>query len=68
MSDNSTELDGLQASLEKLVHHREKSKIKGLNLVPISICFVPTFFITSYTCFKKVRIKIFNVLFKKKVC
>ena len=32
MSDNSTELDGLQASLEKLVHHREKSKIKGLNL------------------------------------
>ena len=32
MSDNSTELDGLQASLEKLVYHREKSKIKGLNL------------------------------------
>ena len=32
MNENSKELDGLQASLEKLVHHREKSKIKGLNL------------------------------------
>ncbi len=32
MSDNSTELEGLQATLDKLVHHREKSKVKGLNL------------------------------------
>tara|TARA_A200000113_G_scaffold188609_1_gene176399 strand:- start:1447 stop:1863 length:417 start_codon:yes stop_codon:yes gene_type:complete len=32
VSDNSTELEGLQATLDKLVHHREKSKVKGLNL------------------------------------
>ena len=31
MSENSTELEGLQATLDKLVHHREKSKVKGLN-------------------------------------
>jgi ApaG protein len=32
VSENSKELEGLQATLEKLVHHREKSKVKGLNL------------------------------------
>jgi len=32
VSENSTELEGLKATLEKLVHHREKSKVKGLNL------------------------------------
>ena len=32
VSENSTELEGLQATLDKLVHHREKSKVKGLNL------------------------------------
>ncbi len=32
MSENSRELKGLKATLEKLVHHREKSKVKGLNL------------------------------------
>ncbi len=32
MSDNSKEVEGLQATLEKLVHHREKSKVKGFNL------------------------------------
>lgn len=32
MSEESKELEGLKATLEKLVHHREKSKVKGLNL------------------------------------
>tara|TARA_B100001057_G_C22504085_1_gene815158 strand:- start:164 stop:580 length:417 start_codon:yes stop_codon:yes gene_type:complete len=32
VSENSTELEGLQATLDKLVHHREKSKVKDLNL------------------------------------
>ena len=32
MRENSVELEGLQATLDKLVHHREKSKVKGLNL------------------------------------
>lgn len=32
MNDDSVELEGLTASLEKLVHHREKPTIKGINL------------------------------------
>ena len=32
MRDSSTELEGLRAKLDKLVHHREKSKVKGFNL------------------------------------
>ncbi len=32
MKDESKELEGLCASLDKLVHHREKSTIKGINL------------------------------------
>lgn len=32
MNDDSIELEGLSASLDKLVHHREKSTIKGINL------------------------------------
>lgn len=32
MNENSKELDGLQASLDKLVHHKEKSSVKGINL------------------------------------
>lgn len=32
MNEESTELEGLQASLDKLVHHKEKSTIKGINL------------------------------------
>ena len=32
MREQSTELEGLQATLDKLVHHREKSKVKGINL------------------------------------
>ncbi len=32
MSEHSRELEGLQATLDKLVHHREKSKVKGINL------------------------------------
>ena len=32
MSEESKELEGLKATLDKLVHHREKSKVKGLNL------------------------------------
>ena len=32
MNENSTELDGLQVSLDKLVHHKEKSSVKGINL------------------------------------
>ena len=32
MRDNSTELEGLQATLDKLVHHKEKSSLKGINL------------------------------------
>ena len=32
MKDESIELEGLQASLDKLVHHKEKSSVKGINL------------------------------------
>ena len=32
VNENSKELDGLQASLDKLVHHKEKSTVKGINL------------------------------------
>ena len=32
MNEDSVELEGLTASLEKLVHHREKPTIKGINL------------------------------------
>ena len=32
MREESTEIDGLHASLDKLVHHKEKSTIKGINL------------------------------------
>lgn len=32
VSEESKELQGLKATLDKLVHHREKSKVKGLNL------------------------------------
>ena len=32
MNEDSVELEGLTASLEKLVHHREKHTIKGINL------------------------------------
>jgi len=32
VSEHSRELEGLQATLDKLVHHREKSKVKGINL------------------------------------
>ncbi len=39
--------------------------IKGLNLVPISICFVPTFFITRYIWFEKSRNRIFYGIFDK---
>ena len=39
--------------------------IKGLNLVPISICFVPTFFITRYIWYEKSRNRIFYGLFDK---
>ena len=40
-------------------------RIKGLNFVPISICFVPTFFITRYIWFEKSRNRIFYGLFDK---
>jgi ApaG protein len=32
VNENSKELDGLQATLDKLVHHKEKSTVKGINL------------------------------------
>ncbi|MDA8774804.1 ApaG domain [Opitutales bacterium] len=32
MKEESIELDGLNASLDKLVHHKEKSTVKGINL------------------------------------
>ena len=32
MKEESIELDGLHASLDKLVHHREKSKVEGIDL------------------------------------
>ena len=32
MNEESTELEGLHASLDKLVHHKEKSTVKGINL------------------------------------
>ena len=32
MNEDSIELDGLRASLDKLVHHKEKSTIKGAHL------------------------------------
>ena len=32
MKEQSIELDGLQASLDKLVHHREKSNVEGIDL------------------------------------
>ena len=32
MREESKEIDGLHASLDKLVHHKEKSTIKGINL------------------------------------
>ena len=32
MKEESIELDGLHASLDKLVHHKEKSTVKGINL------------------------------------
>lgn len=32
MKENSKELEGLKANLDKLVHHREKSSVKGINL------------------------------------
>ena len=32
MNEESKELEGLQASLDKLVHHKEKSTVKGINL------------------------------------
>ncbi|MBT3668502.1 MAG: ApaG domain [Opitutae bacterium] len=32
MKEGSIELDGLHASLDKLVHHKEKSTVKGINL------------------------------------
>ena len=39
--------------------------IKGLNFVPISICFIPMFFITRYVWFEKSRNRIFYGLFDK---
>ena len=32
MKEGSIELEGLHASLDKLVHHEEKSTVKGINL------------------------------------
>jgi ApaG protein len=32
VKEESIELDGLHASLDKLVHHKEKSTVKGINL------------------------------------
>mgnify|MGYP007000042762 len=32
MKEGSIELEGLHASLDKLVHHKEKSTVKGINL------------------------------------
>ncbi|MEC8244465.1 MAG: ApaG domain [Verrucomicrobiota bacterium] len=32
MKEESIELEGLHASLDKLVHHREKSKVEGIDL------------------------------------
>ena len=32
MKENSKQLDGLHATLDKLVHHKEKSTVKGANL------------------------------------
>jgi ApaG protein len=32
VNEESTELEGLHASLDKLVHHKEKSTVKGINL------------------------------------
>ena len=32
MNEESKEIEGLQASLDKLVHHKEKSTVKGINL------------------------------------
>lgn len=32
VNEESIELEGLQASLDKLVHHKEKSTVKGINL------------------------------------
>jgi ApaG protein len=32
VKEGSIELDGLHASLDKLVHHKEKSTVKGINL------------------------------------
>jgi ApaG protein len=32
VNEESKELEGLQASLDKLVHHKEKSTVKGINL------------------------------------
>ena len=32
LKEESIELDGLHASLDKLVHHREKSKVEGIDL------------------------------------
>ncbi len=42
VNENSKQLDGLKASLDNLVHHKEKSTVKGINLHAfiyfISIC------------------------------
>ena len=32
VNENSKQLDGLHATLDKLVHHKEKSTVKGANL------------------------------------
>ena len=32
MQENSKELNGLQAKLDKLVHHKEKSEVQGVHL------------------------------------
>ena len=32
MQEDSREIDGLSAQLDKLVHHKEKSSVDGLNL------------------------------------
>ncbi|OUU25401.1 MAG: magnesium transporter [Verrucomicrobia bacterium TMED44] len=32
MNEESIEIEGLHASLDKLVHHREKSKVEGIDL------------------------------------
>ena len=32
MNEESKEIEGLQALLDKLVHHKEKSTVKGINL------------------------------------